>query len=50
MMAFSKKKQTFHDYMLGIEEVDTQNSKIYFSLNEVAKPIGDSDIEKFKMK
>lgn len=40
MMAFSKKKQTFHDYMLGIEEVDTSNSKIYFSLSEIRKNEG----------
>lgn len=35
MMAFSKKKQSFHDYMLGIEEVDVENSKIYKSYDEI---------------
>jgi hypothetical protein len=36
MMAFSKKKQDFPDYMLGIEEVDLTDSKIYFTLEEAA--------------
>ena len=35
MMAFSKKKQSFHDYMLGIEEVDVENTKIYKSYDEI---------------
>ena len=35
MMVFSKKKQSFHDYMLGIEEVDVENSKIYKSYDEI---------------
>lgn len=35
MMAFSKKKQSFHDYMLGIEEVDVENAKIYKSYDEI---------------
>ncbi len=34
MMAFSKKKQTFHDYMLGIEEIDTEGAKIYLNIDE----------------
>lgn len=29
MSAFSKKRQNFHDYMLGIIEVDTYGTKIY---------------------
>jgi hypothetical protein len=35
LMAFSKKKQGFPDYMLGIEEVDTSRNKIYKSLDEI---------------
>ena len=50
MMAFTKKKQTFHDYLLGIEEVDTTNSKIYYSLQEISMPSGNDDFTKFKMK
>jgi hypothetical protein len=34
LMAFSKKKQDFPDYMLGIEEVDLTDSKIYYCLEE----------------
>lgn len=48
MMAFSKKKQNFHDYMLGIEEVDTTNSKIYLSKKEIYKiPTSKYDVKKF---
>ena len=50
MMAFTKKKQTFHDYLLGIEGVDTTNSKIYYSLQEISMPSGNDDFTKFKMK
>jgi len=35
MMAFSKKKQDFPDYMLDITEVDDQREKIYFSKEEI---------------
>lgn len=35
MMAFSKNKQDFPDYMLGIEEVSTKNAKIYKSKDEI---------------
>jgi hypothetical protein len=35
-MAFSKNKQGFPDYMLGIQEVDTSNNKIYKSLEEIS--------------
>ena len=34
LMAFSKKRQDFPDYMLGIEEVDLTDSKIYHCLEE----------------
>lgn len=37
MSAFTKKKQNFHDYMLGIEEVDTYNTKIYKDNIEISK-------------
>lgn len=37
MSAFSKKKQNFHDYMLGIIEVDTYGTKIYKDKFEVSK-------------
>ena len=51
MMAFSKKKQTFHDYMLGIEEVDVENAKIFKNKQEIS-PSGMSnfDLSKFKMR
>lgn len=51
LMAFSKKKQTFHDYMLGIEEIDTENSKIYYSKEEILSPkTSQYDLKNFKMK
>ena len=34
LMAFSKKKQGFPDYMLGTQEIDAKRTKIYFSLQE----------------
>ena len=34
MMTFSKNKQGFADYMLGLREIDTSNQKAYFSLDE----------------
>lgn len=37
MMAFSKKKQGFPDYMLGLQEVDSSEDKIYFSEDEIIK-------------
>lgn len=35
MMVFSKKKQGFPDYLLGLQEVDCTSSKIYFSSSEI---------------
>ena len=35
MMAFSKNKQGFPDYMLGLQEVDARRTKIYFNFQEV---------------
>lgn len=35
MMGFSKLKQGFPDYMLGLYEVDTSNNKIYYSKEEI---------------
>ena len=35
MMFFSKKKQGFPDYMLGLREIDTSTNKIYYSLEEI---------------
>ena len=35
MMAFSKNRQGFPDYMLGLQEVDTSRNKIYYNLVEV---------------
>jgi len=35
LMFFSKKKQGFADYMLGLREVDTSTNKIYYSLEEI---------------
>ena len=34
LMAFSKKKQGFSDYMTGLQEIDAKRTKIYFSLQE----------------
>ena len=34
MKVFTKNKQSFTDYMLGLMEVDTQNKKIYNSYEE----------------
>lgn len=36
MMAFTKRKQGFPDFMLGLVEVDTNKQKIYFDKYEVA--------------
>lgn len=35
LMAFSKKKQTFSEYMLGIQEVSLEKDKIYYSKAEI---------------
>lgn len=35
LMFFSKKKQGFADYMLGLREVDTSTNRIYYSLEEI---------------
>ena len=35
MMAFSKKKQSFPDYMLSLTEIDTTYDKIYHSKDEI---------------
>ena len=35
MMAFSKKKQSFPDYMLGVTEIDTSYDKIYYNKEEI---------------
>ena len=35
IMVFSKKKQGFPDYMLGLQEIDTSKSKIYNSMEEI---------------
>ena len=36
MMAFSKKKQGFPDYLLGLFEVDTSHDKLYHSYEEIS--------------
>ena len=36
LMAFSKKRQGFPDYMLGLYEVDVTKDKLYFSYAEIA--------------
>ena len=35
-MAFSKKKQGFPDYLLGLFEVDTSHDKLYQSYEEIS--------------
>lgn len=51
MMCFSKNKQGFPDYMLGITEVETDDSKIYYSMDECAVDIAykQSKTTDFKM-
>ena len=34
LMAFSKKKQGFPDYMMNLQEIDAKRTKIYFSFQE----------------
>ena len=36
MMVFSKRRQGFPDFMLGLTEVDTNKQKVYFSKYEIA--------------
>ncbi len=50
MVLITKKKQSFHDYLLGIEEIDIENSKIYKSIDEIFIPASDDDIHNFKLK
>lgn len=50
LMAFSKKKQPFHDYMLGIEEVDTTNSKIYKNKEEIFIQTPKEVLKDYKMR
>ena len=35
MMVFSKRKQAFPDYMLGLQEIDISNNKIYHTYEEI---------------
>lgn len=35
MMAFSKNKQGFPDYMLGLQEIDISNNKIFYTYEEI---------------
>ena len=44
MMAFSKNKQGFPDYILGLQEIDTSNNKIYYSYEEIEL----NDVERHK--
>ncbi|MCI2067964.1 MAG: RDD family protein [Bacilli bacterium] len=51
LMAFSKKKQDFPDFMLNIQEVSDESNKIFFSPEEIIEE-GFSDVKKpvdFKM-
>lgn len=50
MSAFSKKRQNFHDYMLGIREIDTYQSKIYKDKFELIKGESDTPVIDFSMK
>lgn len=51
MMAFSKQKQSFPDYMLGIYEVNTSEDKVYYSKEEIISEYlnKDNSAEEFKM-
>ena len=44
MSLVTKKKQYFHDYLLGIEEVDLQDNQVYYSKDEVNAPVSKDDI------
>ena len=35
MMAFSKKRQSFPEFMLGLQEVDTSKNRVYMSMVEI---------------
>ena len=50
MSAFSKKKQNFHDYMLGIREIDTYGTKIYKDFFEIKKELGKDKHTDFKLR
>ncbi len=50
MSAFSKKRQNFHDYMLGIREIDTYQSKIYKDKFELIKGESETPVIDFSMK
>lgn len=50
MTLITKKKQSFHDYLLGIEEIDIENSKIYKSVDEIFLPSSNDDIHNFRLK
>lgn len=50
MVLITKKKQSFHDYLLGIEDIDVENSKIYKSIDEIFIPSSNDDIHNFKLK
>lgn len=50
MSLVTKKKQYFHDYLLGIEEVDLQDNQVYYSKDEVNDPVSKDDIHNFSLK
>lgn len=50
MSLVTKKKQYFHDYLLGIEEVDLQHNQVYYSKDEVNAPVSKDDIHNFSLK
>lgn len=50
MSLVTKKKQYFHDYLLGIEEVDLQDNQVYYSKDEVNAPVSKDDIHNFSLK
>lgn len=50
MSLVTKKKQSFHDYMLGIEEVDTDDSTIYKNIEEISAPASNDDYQNFTLR
>lgn len=51
MMLFGKNHQTFAEYMLGINEVDDENSKVYFTEDElISEEMKDNPARGFKLK
>ena len=51
MMVFTRRKQGFPDYMLGLTEIDANKQKIYFNKYEISleNATDHKEAVKFKM-